>query len=425
MGSYCSIYFDDLEACSSKSVVPDEFCAIFQESDKVMRRSGDADEYLEVIYETTRDIVLSRLALMGYIESVARERLSRWLDNERDYYGDYRSYENNEPGIEVAKALHELTPEEWYTRIPGAFARRHARDEPIDEIDRHMQKYGGESWFWFDGYGSLVSLRALLDACPNVKTITLDITDLVDGGWLYADEKICDACRKDNMPEAHPLTPTIILAEGRSDIKILKHSLVALFPERNDYFSFFEHAELNVDGGASYLVKFLKAFATARASFRMIAVFDNDTEGLQAYYRAGTLQLPDNISVIRLPDIELAKAYPTIGPQGHHIVDINGQAASIELYLGRKALTIDNDLSPVRWTGYNKAAQAYQGEVEAKPKIQEGFFRELTSFPSSSEARTAFLELVVLWETIFSAVVQSAEASKRKLFNRIGFEIWR
>jgi hypothetical protein len=47
-----------------------------------------------------------------------------------------------------------------------------------------------------------------------------------------------------------------------------------------DYFSFFNHAELSVDGGAVYLVKFLKAFAAARAPLRIVAVFDNDTAGL-------------------------------------------------------------------------------------------------------------------------------------------------
>jgi hypothetical protein len=45
-----------------------------------------------------------------------------------------------------------------------------------------------------------------------------------------------------------------------------------LYPHFTDYFGFFDHNELSVDGGASYLMKFLKAFAAARISTRMVAL---------------------------------------------------------------------------------------------------------------------------------------------------------
>ena len=43
MGSYCEIRFDDLDVCGAKSFVPDHFCALFQESDRVVKRPRDAD----------------------------------------------------------------------------------------------------------------------------------------------------------------------------------------------------------------------------------------------------------------------------------------------------------------------------------------------------------------------------------------------
>ena len=373
----------------------------------------EGDDSLEVVYETTKDVVLARLALMGCTSQIARERLSRWITDERAYWEEVAECGEANWAENTTEAIRKFTSEEWYTRVPLVLARRYTREDPIDAIDRHMRDHA-DSWLWFDGHDSLVGFRALLDANPQMEKVTLDISDLIGGGWLEADEGVCKRHQNDDILRTVPLVPTVVLAEGRSDINILKRSLSILFPERQDYFSFFEHAELNVDGGAAYLVKFLKAFAAARAPLRLVAIFDNDTAGRQAHRQAQDLGLPDNMILLRLPDTDLAGAYPTIGPQGFHSVDVNGKAASIELYLGRIALTVNGQLRRVRWTGYDKAANAYQGEVEAKDDIKQHFFRELDSLSLSTDAQEAFPELVDVWNAIFAAVELSAEAAQRK-----------
>jgi len=425
MGSYCTIYFDDIDVWAAKTVVPDEWCAMFQESDRLVRNSPDPeDEDSAVVYEAVREVVLARLSLLGCTAPVARERLITWLEAQRATWDEYRSEEGGEWAEGQAEALRTLTPEIWYARVAQVLATQYTEDEPFDEIDRLMREEE-DSPLWFDGYGSLLSLRALLDACPDVRTVTLDISDLIGGGWLSEDERVCEARRKDSGLEPRPLAPTVILAEGSSDIRVLQRSLPVLFPEWQDYFSFFNHDELEkkVDGGANYLVKFLTAFAAARAPFRVVAVFDNDTAGVQAYDQASALGLPDNIIVVRLPDIGLARAYPTVGPQGHHIVDVNGKAASIELYLGREALMIDGELRPVRWKGYVQAADAYQGEVTGKSEVERAFLRALPTFSSPVEARAAFPELVSVWEEIYGVVERSAEMAQRKLHGRTRIEV--
>ena len=278
-------------------------------------------------------------------------------------------------------------------------------------------KSDASSWLWFDGYDSLVGFRAILDAHPHVKKVTLDVSDLFHGGWLDADECVCQGHRSECAVGTGPLAPTVILAEGRSDIRVLKRSLSLLFPERQEYFSFFEHTELSVDGGVGYLVKFLKAFAAARVPLRLVAIFDNDTIGLQAHRHAQDVGLPENIILLRLPDIDIAREYPTIGPQGFHFLDVNGHAASIELYLGRTALTANGQLRRVRWTGYVKAADAYQGEVESKDDVERSFLRDLNAYVHYNDARDAFPELVEVWEVIFAAVEHSAEAARRRTVN--------
>jgi hypothetical protein len=180
-----------------------------------------------------------------------------------------------------------------------------------------------------------------------------------------------------------------------------------------DYFSFFNHSDLRADGGSNFLVKFLKAFAAARARFRLVAVFDNDAIGALASRQAIALSLPKNFAVLRLPDIEVARDYPTVGPQGLHRMDVNGKAASIELYLGRAALSGDQGPRPVRWTGYSQEAKAYQGEVDEKARVVQAFIESLSKYNDSLTARHAHPDLVTVWRAIFAEVSDSAEDTQR------------
>jgi hypothetical protein len=124
--------------------------------------------------------------------------------------------------------------------------------------------------------------------------------------------------------------------------------------------------------------------------------------------------LPQNISVMTLPDIELAKKYPTIGPQGEGIANVNGRAASIELYLGRASLVDANgNLRPVRWTGYVPPFNAYQGEVEGKADIRAAFLRGIVIAASAQAARNAHPELVSVWQAIFSVTERSTSEARR------------
>jgi hypothetical protein len=408
MGSYCSIEFDDMPVDWAKSMVPDDYCAVFQESDRVVRVPDDEEERLAIIYEAPREVVLLRLALLGCTAAVARERLEIWLRQEQEI---------RDENDDISNVLRTFTADDWYARVPRCLKIRYKDKQSLDFIDQQMCSLQ-DGWLHFDGYQSLVGLRALLDACPDVKLVKLDISDLVDGGYIEPEDLICETRRRDDPVQPRPLAATVVLAEGSSDIRVLQKSLAVLFPERKDYFSFFNHAELNVDGGTGYLIKFLKAFAAAQVPFRMIAVFDNDTVGVQAFHQANALGLPANIIIVHLPDIELARAYPTVGPQGNHTMNVNGQAASIELYLGRSALTDNGVLRPVQWTGYVQAASRYQGEVQGKGEVERAFLNALPGYANASDARKAFPELVGVWETVFAAVEGIAEAVEREFHGR-------
>jgi hypothetical protein len=102
-----------------------------------------------------------------------------------------------------------------------------------------------------------------------------------------------------------------------------------------------------------------------------------------------------------LPNIGLASSYPTIGPQGDYNVDVNGRAASIELFLGRHNLTDDRSLIPIVWTNYISKIDRYQGVLRDKVSPLARFIKETAAHDSSVDYKSRYPELVVLWEHIF------------------------
>lgn len=426
MGSYCGIHFDDLSICDSKSIIPDDWAVLFQERDR-REQSGrppsdqeDEEQSRTVDYVATRDSIVSRLAILGATEEATRRAFQAWLFEERLTWKMYAEEWANDGhlgkhAILIAQELEDLDYDRWCNLASEVlqtrydFTRLDARQADADPFKKQFYESDG-SYLWFAGYGSHINLRALLDAAKDAKEVRLDISDLIDNEYVRGDEPISTRARDKAPYQIQTLAPTMVMAEGSTDLLALRLGLQYLYPDLFDYFSFFNHAELSVDGGAAYLVKFLKAIAAARSTSRILAIFDNDTTGLQAYYQAKALALPSNFVVARYPDSDIARAYPTVGPGGPLVMDVNGQAAGIELYLGRDALLYRNELRPVRWTGYNQSVGKYQGEVEGKGKVLETFQRNIAATENCEAARALFPELKKVWNRIFSLVEENRSA---------------
>ena len=423
MGSYCSLHLGPHEVFSFKSDVPDAMVALFQDTDLVITPSTEPDEEDDLVYVITREVALTRLSLLGFGVTATEARFAEWLDAERARWEAY-ALENGwlfaEPTHDALKAFSLQT---WRSRAPAVLASLFDKGDGDDLVDQYMRHAHEWEWLFFDGYGSLFTLRALLEACPHYETLRLDVSDLVAGGWIDEDGKVCVRRRAADAARPRDLAPTVVMAEGSSDIRILREALFRLFPELADYYAFFDHHELNVDGGANYLVKFLKAFAAARSPMQLVAVFDNDTIGRAALAAARKLKLPPHMILVILPDIELARAYPTVGPQGDHAMDVNGSAASLELYLGRHALTApDGRFRPVRWTGHVAGTDAYQGEVEDKQAVARQGIADLRACADPAAARTAFAELAAVWRAIFVATEATNTRAQMNVDHRFELE---
>ena len=85
------------------------------------------------------------------------------------------------------------------------------------------------------------------------------------------------------------------------------------------------------------------------------------------------IPVPSNVRIMHLPDLEICCHYPTIGPAGNSIDNINGRACSIEMFLGNDILKRDGEYEPIRWKSYIDKVDAYQGEIVSKSEVLKQF----------------------------------------------------
>jgi hypothetical protein len=80
MGSYCELEFDGINILSAKSAIPDNLCALFQDSDRVVHECPETEEveaHRVTLYDAPRAVILSRLELLGYTGTIVQERFDR------------------------------------------------------------------------------------------------------------------------------------------------------------------------------------------------------------------------------------------------------------------------------------------------------------------------------------------------------------
>jgi hypothetical protein len=148
--------------------------------------------------------------------------------------------------------------------------------------------------------------------------------------------------------------------------------------------------------GTGNVFRFVQGLISIRVLNNVIVVYDNDAEGAANFERTRQLNLPANVVVIKLPELACFEAFPTVGPNGQHLANINNRAAAIECYL---------DLPPdasVRWSSYNARIGAYQGELVEKERYARAFLDQRgrsTGFPVAehAEAMAGSDEEILKW----------------------------
>ena len=425
MGSYTDLSVDGYPLLQTKSAVVPEAMTIFRESDRRRFRrnlsernvliwgqpSPDETDETEtaVQYSSEACKVADRLNVMGFtmrrvrdsFESARLLALNRATSN-LSYHELFR---------DQARLFQDLTFETYAAALQNIIHSRllppPLRDpnrEPSDPVVRYVLTHFDDHVFEFLSSDVRVFVRLACDLVAPNSPIVQDITDLVGGGYYDEDEPVCDNAIREltSHPES---SPCIILTEGSTDIAILRSALDLLYPHLAGYYTFFDFRASNARGGAAQLAAVVKAFVAAGIANRVIALFDNDTAARDARRSLDSVALPSNVIVLHYPDLDVLRKYPTVGPSGPSTMDINGLAASIEMYLGGDVLTSYGDMVPIHWKSFNEGLGAYHGEVMKKTQLLSAFERKVERCKSNTAEMDAadWIGLRSILDAVFSA----------------------
>ena len=394
MGSYAHFWIDDMHVGCTKNGVDARLLDLFDGSDKVviadrsrpvpLQVRGWLEEFAEdeplkvAFYRTTVEIARDELELAGVTLDTAKEAYSQAVSHEISAWERDNHPANSEWRNGILGSLRPLDVDTWLASF-REIRRRGVHAGSTEAHDSSSIGYLlGKDWCGYPGRDPRVMLRLALEAWPAATDIFYDVTDLILQEQIEIDEDLHSP--QGDLPQYVCPMPsrTVIVTEGRSDSWILQESMQLLFPHLASSFTFMDFEGFRVGGGAGALANLVKAFAAAGIANRVIAVFDNDTAAHAALASLSRVRLPANIRLLSLPELDLLRSYPTLGPGGLTHLDVNGMAASIELYLGHDVLGDGaGSFQPVQWTGFEQSMGRYQGEVLGKVELHQRFENKL------------------------------------------------
>ncbi|MGG7664032.1 HEPN/Toprim-associated domain-containing protein [Dyadobacter sp. BHUBP1] len=434
MGSYCELYIGRYHVDSFKGHVPSQLAIIFRDTDLVVSQVpyqdyySDPPEDCDDDYATRYELVMSlncakdRLNLLGFTERAVRQQFLDGIEEALQEQNELRELREgvmddyHESEFHTLQQLQQYGFDGWRRAISALIAdcfvsnRSNITDEAYSKTLSPPYSVFFERRDTFLGFPVAeigMFLRAVIEDIPSEINVILDITELIGGGYYLPDDHICSGTVEDALSETRQFDKILILTEGKSDSRIFERTLRILYPHLCEYFSFMDFGPSKTEGGAPALVSTIKSFAAAGINNKIVALFDNDAAGVEHWKYISSTRLPSNIKPLVLPYNRLASNYPTVGPQGEVEVDINGKAASTELYLGESVLrNANNQLIPVQWGSWNHKTLVYQGAISEKGEIQDRFDAAMDSIESKKTQASDFdfTGLRSIFEMIFTEV---------------------
>jgi hypothetical protein len=390
MGTEISLSLGGADLAWSKNHRGMDHGSLFQERDRKPVRCDQINyEYYEdegldptpyeMAFASKLGDMLPRLELLGYTLALARvsyeKRVETWREeraamNDDDEpsapdplgFDDYLALATRYPLVELDDSFVGSNSKKAKRRFKGEkeiFARL-----PL-EWDFDDSAYSERSYFAsaVDLLHPYLMLRIFAENPTNRDSdVIWQYGPLVENGWAETSEFNGDVRRTETF---------LVATEGSSDAHILQHALTLLRPGILDFFRFIDVSERHPFSGTGNLVKFAEGLAKIDVHNQTVFLFDNDAEGVEAFHKVESLNLPPNMRAMLLPDIEAFRDFPTKGPNGEQRSDINGRGAAIECYLDHR---LHNYPPPrVVWTNYKRDADIYHGALEHKESYAKAF----------------------------------------------------
>lgn len=391
MGSYAGLYVKSKLIFSFKNESYESFGRLFSAGELIYLSGEEAlplatnwvdidpeevdhDEVEVYAYGTEVGVLKDRMMLMGFTPELAREvfeeQLIEKIDTNQEMIDKHLIHGRDDKLIDEMKRenayMEKLTYDVWCKAVVEWLQTND------DYLKRSLGRSVIESPLTIVEYcDERLVLRMLIDHLGDDENITLDLTDVYQGGWV--DDGTHEPTTANERSFNIDALPPIVITEGIFDTNTIKDMIEIRKPHIKDNIRFLDY-EQKAENGAAAAVRLVKGLASAGVTNRVLAIFDNDTAAHEATHELKRVSLPKNFKIMFYPEIDLARNYPTIGAQGQTLMDVNGVAASVELFLGRDVLTDkEGNLRPVQWKNMSQKLKKYQGEVSDKSIIQAAF----------------------------------------------------
>lgn len=389
MGTSIELCIGSISLSYSKNQMGIDYGFLFQNGDLTRRKSKLIDyEYYEenpdlkheikkaeeLFVRTLRQIV-PRLNLLGHTLDTARAEYNSLLEQAETtlsgiHTGESKiEYLNFDEFCNLA-CRHPISSlkEDYiqYDTSEGLLASDHRL------FDR-IPLFGDIGLYWSEA-SYLASRVCILSAesmlqvfAQNAENSDIEVTwafgPIVEAGWVQREEFRAGALQKQKI---------LIATEGTSDTRIIKRALAVLHPDVVDFFNFVDVDERHPYWGTGNLVKFAEGLLRIEIINKVLFVFDNDAEGVEAFHKFEKLSSPTNMRAMLLPDLDEFNEFTTLGPEGVSVSDINGKAAAIECYLDLNLRQYP--AARVTWNNFKKDLGVWHGTLDHKESYSKYFY---------------------------------------------------
>ncbi|SHI86635.1 hypothetical protein SAMN02745751_01248 [Dethiosulfatibacter aminovorans DSM 17477] len=417
MGSYCELSINGIELYANKNYFDEVILNMFSPNEIVTERIEIDGEFIDIhLLRTTVKKAKRRFEILGCSEKKLKEYFVKGVDYMKYEYDSSKIDLNKLDPIEleefnyykqltfdnyndaIKKVLSYENLDYYETGIFNKFIELETNILTKHIINKLKSGHYLNPFFWNGIYENeehiinpMLDLYICLFNSKEQYIVEFDLTSIINGGWIEESDITNYYKNFDNT--------TIIMAEGKTDIKVISKSLEILYPEYKHLYSFFDFENSKSEGSASNLTRIIKAFSAAKIyNNRIIAIFDNDTAAEVEVQHLKDIRLPSNILIMKLPILDFCKLYPTIGPTGNADIDINNLAVSIELFFGDDIIKTDTKYSPILWSNYVHKLKRYQGSISNKDEVIKKMYEKLNN---PNPEKQDWSKLVILWESIF------------------------
>jgi hypothetical protein len=395
MGSYITLGIGELELDWGKNFEFRDYSKLFTQADRKSINYYYADD--EVIikpgYSSPLSKVKRRLELIGY----SLENLTHRFEEYNSEYPDYLD-KPNISFLDLCKIFSDINIKNYKKKKEygdydlGEYVIENIfENENFKEFRKHIDIKDKDIASYFENFDSLFILRLLIEN-PENSDMELEwrTQDLIDGGWTNDDEIYVGVQEEDKF---------LIVTEGSSDTFIIRKTLELLYPDILDFFSFVDMEDNYPFTGTGNLYRFCQGLTSIRIQNKTLIIFDNDLEGIEKYEKTIELDIPKNMNVMKLPNLDKFNNFLSVGPSGEFNDNINGKAIAIECFLD-----LSSEKTPrIRWSNFNEKMQKYQGSIEKKDK----YVREFKKVRTTND-KYDFSKLEILIEEIYKNCVESS-----------------